>query len=123
MFLCKDSLLASILRKHPWLSRALAKRFVRTYGTLSHHILDGTTSAADLGKHFGAGLYQREVDYLVEFEWAMTVEDLVWRRTKLGLHLTQYDLQGLEDYLQQAVGSKSTAKKDNIELLAPAAVG
>lgn len=118
-FLCKESLHASILRKHPWLSRALAKRFVRTYGTLSHHILDGTTSVADLGKHFGAGLYQREVDYLVEFEWAVTVEDIIWRRTKLGLHLSEYDLRGLEDYLQQAAALEPSENHVHTEHLAP----
>jgi glycerol-3-phosphate dehydrogenase len=98
-FLCKESFQASLLRKYPWLPSQLAKRYVRTYGTLAHHILDGTNSVTNLGRHFGAGLYQREVDYLMSYEWALSVEDIIWRRTKLGLHLSENDQQGLGNYL------------------------
>ncbi|MFT6914326.1 MAG: glycerol-3-phosphate dehydrogenase [Motiliproteus sp.] len=101
-FQCKESFQTSLLRKHPWLPSQVAKRYVRTYGTLSHHILDGASSVAELGKHFGAGLYQREVDYLLTYEWACSVEDIIWRRTKLGLHLSATDQQSLGESLLEA---------------------
>ena len=50
-------------------------------------ILGNAGALADLGRDFGDGLYEREVDYLVDQEWAMTAEDVLWRRSKLGLHV------------------------------------
>ena len=60
----------------------------RRHGTLSAAVLGDARTEADLGEHFGAGLYAREVAHLVEYEWARTAEDVLWRRTKAGLHLT-----------------------------------
>jgi glycerol-3-phosphate dehydrogenase len=51
-------------------------------------VLGESIASDDLGKHFGAGLTEREVDYLVAEEWAQTAEDVLWRRTKCGLHMT-----------------------------------
>jgi glycerol-3-phosphate dehydrogenase len=64
---------------------ALARR----HGTLARMVLGDARCAADLGRHFGAGLYQREVDYLIRHEWAATAEDVLWRRTKCGLHMSE----------------------------------
>lgn len=82
---------------YPWLDADTHHRLARTYGTCIHAVLDGANSVADLGHHYGAGLYQQEVDYLIEHEFARTPEDIVWRRTKLGLHLTPPELQALRD--------------------------
>ena len=60
----------------------------RRHGTLAAAVLGEARLETDLGEHFGAGLYAREVVYLVEHEWAQTAEDVLWRRTKAGLHLT-----------------------------------
>ena len=65
-----------------WLARLL-----RRHGTLSEKILDNASGEADLGEHFGGGLYERELAYLAEHEWARTGEDVLWRRTKCGLHM------------------------------------
>ena len=62
-------------------------RLARTYGTRAEQLLQGVRSLADLGEHFGAGLYAHEVDYLAEHEWARSAEDVLFRRTKLGLHV------------------------------------
>ena len=66
-----------------WLARLL-----RRHGTLSEKILDGAKTAADLGENFGGGLYERELVYLAEHEWARSAEDVLWRRTKCGLHMS-----------------------------------
>ena len=60
----------------------------RRHGMRAGQVLGDAKSEADLGEHFGAGLYAREVAYLVEHEWAKTAEDVLWRRTKAGLHLS-----------------------------------
>ncbi|MBB72512.1 MAG: glycerol-3-phosphate dehydrogenase [Legionellales bacterium] len=86
----KDALLpgAKPLGKYPWLPDTLYQRYQRTYGSLAEIFLAGKASVDELGEHHGHGLYQAEVDYLREHEWAMTEEDILWRRTKLGLCVT-----------------------------------
>jgi glycerol-3-phosphate dehydrogenase len=58
------------------------------HGTLTRTVLGGARTLADLGQDFGGSLFQREVDYLVQNEWATDVEDILWRRTKTGLAMT-----------------------------------
>ena len=77
----------------------LLPRLVRTYGTRAERLLEGVRAVADLGEHFGAGLYAREVDYLVANEWARTAEDILFRRTRLGLHLERDAANRLAAYL------------------------
>lgn len=80
----------------------LAKRWVLTYGSRVWRLLDGVHGPEDLGQAIGAGLFTREVDYLLEEEWAEQTADIIWRRTKLGLSLTAQEQMALEAYLQQA---------------------
>ena len=77
----------------------LLVRLARTYGSRTERLLVGALSIADLGEHFGAGLYAREVDYLVAKEWARTAEDILFRRTKLGLHVPPDAADRLNAYL------------------------
>ena len=77
----------------------LIARLSRTYGTRTERLLDGIRTLADLGEHFGSGLHAREVDYLVANEWARTAEDILFRRTKLGLQLGREARQRLSAYL------------------------
>jgi len=70
-----------------WLPAPVVLRLSRAYGTRLQGMMEGATSVADLGRHFGAGLYEREVRYLMTTEWARTADDILWRRTKLGLEL------------------------------------
>jgi glycerol-3-phosphate dehydrogenase len=67
-----------------WLARLL-----RRHGTLSEKILDGAKTGPDLGENFGGGLCERELAYLIEYEWARAAEDVLWRRTKCGLHMSE----------------------------------
>lgn len=75
-----------LCERHPALPSELISRLVHTYGSRTERLLEGMETIAGLGEHFGAGLYAREVDYLVTNEWAKTAEDILFRRTKLGLH-------------------------------------
>ena len=75
----------SLLRRYPFLARETAERFVRSYGTLTGEMLGDAGSADDLGQVVGADLTEREVAWLVRTEWARTADDILWRRSKLGL--------------------------------------
>jgi glycerol-3-phosphate dehydrogenase len=85
----------------PAVGAATAERLVATYGTLARAMLADAKRADDLGLHFGAGLYEREVRHLMDHEWARTADDILWRRTKLGLRLTQEERSRLEDWLRR----------------------
>lgn len=85
--------------QYPWLSKSLALRYVQNYGSLAEKFLQQAKSIDDLGKDFGSGLYQSEVDYLIQQEWAQTAEDILWRRTKLGLFLSDHHAASLAQYL------------------------
>lgn len=79
---------AGLGRRFPFLPAPVLDRLMRSYGTLSEAVLGGAHSLAELGRDFGAGLSEAELTYLVDHEWARTAEDVLWRRSKLGLHLT-----------------------------------
>jgi glycerol-3-phosphate dehydrogenase len=83
-----DRWLGDFRKRHPFLSADLAVHYGRLYGTRADGLLDGAGSMDDLGRHFGALLYEREVAFLQQSEWATEAEDILDRRTKHGLHLT-----------------------------------
>ena len=78
--------LAALQRARPFLPAPLAYRLARAYGTRVDRLLGTATRVADLGEDLGGGLTEAEVDYLVREEWAQTPDDILWRRSKLGLH-------------------------------------
>ena len=86
---------------YPFLDAITAKRLGRTYGTRANDWLGDAQSFADLGQDFGHGLTAAEVDYLIAQEWAHTAEDVLWRRTKLGLRFTGAQTDTLVQYLSQ----------------------
>ncbi|WP_440468472.1 glycerol-3-phosphate dehydrogenase [Pseudomonas sp. YH-1] len=81
------------------LDPALARRWASTYGSRIWALLDGAHNLSELGEHLGAGLYAREVEYLVHEEWARDADDILWRRTKLGLFLNARQRERLEQFL------------------------
>jgi glycerol-3-phosphate dehydrogenase len=90
---------ASLGERFPFLGPAQSRRLVRAYGTGAAKMLDGARQAADLGRDFGAGLTEREVDWLIDREWARTAEDVLWRRTKLGLCLAPPIAEELDTWM------------------------
>ena len=82
-----EAFAAQLIRTTPLLPQQTVWRLCRAYGTRIRDVIGTATSAADMGEHFGSGLYEREVRYLVDKEYARSAEDILWRRSKLGLHL------------------------------------
>ncbi|WP_206997409.1 glycerol-3-phosphate dehydrogenase [Trinickia mobilis] len=78
---------ARFAAEHPWLPAELARRYARAYGTRAARVIGNAKSLADLGHAFAPGLYESELRYLRDHEWAKSAHDVLWRRSKLGLHL------------------------------------
>ena len=91
---------AQCATRYSWLSERLLRHFIRHYGTDIHALLASRSSIDDLGEHFGAGLYAAETAYLVEHEWARTAEDILWRRTRKGLGVSDAGVKRLRAYLR-----------------------
>lgn len=99
--------------QYDWLDCPLIARYARAYGTRIHTLLQGRASMADMGEQVLPGLYEAELDYLRRHEWAVTAEDILWRRTKLGLHLPAGAAAQLDAWLTThpaAVLAKTQAK-------------
>lgn len=96
-----QTLVDELVARHPWLPVAIAQRWATTYGSRVWRLLEGISGPEGLGQSLGGGLFAREVDYLRSEEWAVTADDILWRRTKLGLFTSIAEQQSLSDYLQQ----------------------
>ena len=105
--------LAVSQQRYPWLPAALVQRYVKSYGTRLHTLIGSARSLADLGEEVLPGVYEAELSYLVDQEWATSAEDILWRRSKLRLHLPANASAVLTDWLaryrQRAVQPDSTA--------------
>ncbi len=94
------ALSAELLRNYPFLEPAHANRLAHAYGTRAGKLLGKAKSMAELGRSFGATLTESEVRYLMSSEWACTAEDIVWRRSKLGLRLSPAEIAALDDWIK-----------------------
>ncbi|MEE8658776.1 Glycerol-3-phosphate dehydrogenase [Acetobacteraceae bacterium EV16G] len=92
-----DRQVAALIKKAPYLTPETAWRLVRNYGTRARNFVTSRKEA--LGQHFGADLFQAEVDYLISEEWARSVDDIIWRRGKFGLRLKQDEVSQLAAYI------------------------
>ncbi|MBH5321844.1 glycerol-3-phosphate dehydrogenase [Aurantiacibacter sediminis] len=93
-------ILFDVLREdYPFLSDTDVVRIGRAYGTRAGDWLGDAKSWSDLGRNFGAGLTEAEVDYLGRVEWAQTAEDVLWRRTKQGVHMSEAEQAGLREFM------------------------
>lgn len=82
--------------KYQWLDDILLNRFLRLYGALMDGFLGDASNIDDLGVHYGDHVYEAELGYLIAKEWARSAEDVLWRRTKLGLHISDQTLQAIK---------------------------
>jgi glycerol-3-phosphate dehydrogenase len=92
-------LIARLRADHPFLTEAWAGRLIRAYGRDAWSLLDGAQDKGALGRDFGATLSESEVIWLMEKEWALRAEDVLWRRSKLGLRLDAAQAAALDDYM------------------------
>jgi glycerol-3-phosphate dehydrogenase len=90
--------------RYPALPAEYRAALVRRHGTLAPHVLGQARTTADLGRHFGHTLYAAEVDYLVAVEWARSADDVLWRRSKCGLHLSPAQRDAVAAYLREQYG-------------------
>ena len=98
-----DAAFARLSRAAAWLPANLAWRLMRNYGSRAYEIIGEATSLQEMGTVLGGDLTTREVDYLIQREWARTAEDVLWRRSKLGLHLNEEEKRKVADYIEQKV--------------------
>lgn len=94
-----DAFNARLAAEYPELPAPLLQTLARRHGTWARRVLTGARTVADLGAHFGFHLYAREVDYMLASEWALTAEDILYRRTKAGLHLLPQQRDALAAYI------------------------
>jgi glycerol-3-phosphate dehydrogenase len=94
-----ETLVADAQKEFPFLSVRHTRRLARAYGTRMFSWLAGSRTKDDLGRQFGADLSEAEVRYLVEQEWAVTAQDILWRRSKLGLRLKPEEVRALDGFL------------------------
>ena len=92
--------LNAFMQQYPWAPKAMAARLVSSYGSYAHIIVKDATSLLDLGENLGADLFEREVKYLIDHEWARSAEDILWRRSKLGLYINK-DLTKLQSVIRK----------------------
>ncbi len=104
---------------YSFLSPDLIYRYARAYGTRMAAFMDGVTTEEDLGFHFGDGVYEAEMFYLLRYEFAHEAEDILWRRSKLGLHISSktYDalLQAIPDMAAQVRADEGEGYKNAAE--------
>lgn len=101
---------ASLAERYPWLGGDQLQQWARRYGTMTHQLLSDCQRLEDLGELLGPGLYECEVRYLMQYEWAHEADDILWRRTKLGLQFDAQDTERLQFWMQnnlQSVDSRA----------------
>lgn len=96
-----EARIAALSRKYPFLDEVTVRRLFRAYGTDVERLLGDARSAADLGQSFGP-ISEREIDWLRDQEWARSADDVLWRRSKLGLHTTKPQQEALRTYMAAA---------------------
>jgi glycerol-3-phosphate dehydrogenase len=103
-----DRRIAALSAKFPFIAADNLRRLFRAYGTDVEEMLQGVTSAGDLGRSFGP-LTEREIDWLKRREWVVSADDILWRRSKLGLHMSQAEQDALKDYMGQGQAQQQNA--------------
>ncbi|MEP1442359.1 MAG: glycerol-3-phosphate dehydrogenase C-terminal domain-containing protein, partial [Hyphomicrobiales bacterium] len=106
-----DSLVEKLTSDFPFLASSLAERFVRSYGTRAWLLLEGAQSSKDMGADFGHSLSEREVTYLMQHEWAECAEDILWRRSKLGVGLGKDEILALDEWISNEASFTLRTKK------------
>ncbi len=101
----RDDLVVAAAQRWPFVPETTSARWVRSYGTRVHRMMEGVQCVDDLGRDFGHGLYQKEVDYLIAVEFARSAEDILWRRSKLGLRFNESERDALASYCETGLAA------------------
>ncbi|MDF7679642.1 glycerol-3-phosphate dehydrogenase [Enterobacteriaceae bacterium ESL0689] len=108
----RDDYAAKLRRRYPFLNESMARRYACTYGSRSEKILDSVNTIVDLGEDFGHQCYEAELRYLVAHEWVHTLDDAIWRRTKLGMWLSTEQQARISAWLAQHTRQPQAAQND-----------
>lgn len=95
-----DGFMSECRQRYPWMDETLLLDYARNYGTRIDKLIGAATAKDQLGHHFGGPLYQAEVDYLIAHEWARTAADILWRRSKKGLHTPKDCEKQLQQWIE-----------------------
>jgi glycerol-3-phosphate dehydrogenase len=112
-----DGYVRHLQQQYASLPRPLVERYARAYGTRIQVLLAGRSNIEDLGQEIAPGLYAAEVEYLMQTEWAGCAADILWRRTKLGLHLPATAEQTLDEWIK-CRGKKQHRQANTVDALA-----
>ncbi|MGO4395998.1 glycerol-3-phosphate dehydrogenase [Variovorax sp. M-6] len=104
-----ERFVAAVQARHPWLEAALARRLARAYGARISEVVGDAASMADLGPAVAPGLHERELHYLRDQEWACSGDDVLWRRSKLGLRFTPQQRDQVSAWMHRHARSKEGA--------------
>lgn len=96
-----EHLIKNLMYDYPYLTQKWAQRMIRSYGTEAKDILLNSASIKDLGINFGATLTEQEVVWLMDNEFAQSTDDIIWRRSRLGLHMSAEDIEVLDRWIQK----------------------
>ena len=102
----RQDVVSALLKKHASLPIDYLYRLVSRHGSLTGKLLQGVRSMADLGELFGGGaalLSEREIDYCIREEWARMPDDILWRRTKCGLHMDAAEQARAAEFIKSRV--------------------
>ena len=105
-----EEIIHQLITKFQFLTAPWARRLVKAYGNEAFDVLGAAQLATDLGEDFGANLTAREVTWLMDKEFAQTAEDVIWRRSKLGLRLSHAQIERLQTWMQQQLTAARTGQ-------------
>ncbi|MEL0132608.1 MAG: glycerol-3-phosphate dehydrogenase [Rhodobiaceae bacterium] len=117
------TLMADLRQQYPFLDAAWARRLVRAYGTDAFEILGAASSMDQLGENFGATITAAELDWVMAHEWVATSDDFLWRRSKLGLVVTDSEAAAIDDYVRGRASPASNAASNPASTATSSAMG
>lgn len=103
-----QALISDLMTQFPFVDQVWATRLIKAYGTEAKDILSGCSAIEDLGQNFGASLTEREVDWLIEHEYVRDAQDIIWRRSKLGLRLSAAQVETLSAWVKDRMRAQQT---------------
>lgn len=109
-----EKLVSNLKEEFGFLEHSLCKRLIRAYGTNAWTMMQGASKSEDMGQTFGGSLTEREVMYLIQHEWAECAEDVVWRRSKLGIRLNKREVSILDEWIQKNVAPQSVQQSKEL---------
>lgn len=110
-----DQFILNIAEQYPWLPSHLLHHYCRTYGARSAVLLAGCRSLSDLGEELSPGLREQEARFLCDHEWATSGDDILWRRTQLGLNASETDHEHLNKWVKQYLLSQKRQQQVTID--------